>query len=52
MHLKKTYGLCNPKANYKFEKRLSDYIIQNITENIFGNTMEVGEEVHEETVPN
>ena len=23
--------LCNPEANYKFEKRLPDYVIRNIT---------------------
>jgi len=29
------YRLCNPEANYEFEKRLLDYIIQNITERYF-----------------
>jgi len=35
MHRKKTFKLCNPEANYEFEKRLMDYIIRNITEKYF-----------------
>jgi len=36
MHLKKkAFGLHNPETNYKFERRLSDYIIQNNTKEYF-----------------
>jgi len=36
--------LCNPVANYKFEKWLPDYVIQNIIKEIFGNLKTYGGE--------
>jgi len=32
---KKKFGLCNPETNYEFEKRLSNYVFQNITKEYF-----------------
>jgi len=36
MHIKKSFiRFCNPKVNYNFERKLPNYVIQNITQGIF-----------------